>query len=545
MAVAAAQWPRAVLLHALSVSVGVILTVMATRILGKKHETRAPKTGAASHAAEPSPRQPSEGANVGGLDRPAPRAPRRSFDGTHGLRQSGPASRMSLVKRATTAGDSDSEGEEERGPAIPRRLLSPVPSTQLTSIVVFGADGNLATKKLLPTLYILWRRRLLPRDVLVFGFARPAGGGGVLHDTEHFRVWLRELLETHAAGTRRESDSSEDDARQLSDFVSRCHFMGGQFGSVDATRGLLALVAREEKLRHALRGSGQRWLQKSRSARGDGADAAAPLPAARMYYLSVPPFLYAQICAALDAVRKASFLPSLDSRLGPRPPPEEVQEQFVLEKPFGRDVATCAELMGRLSMLKASETCAARAHCSPRTAARAPRSSPPRRIFTRLTNDSCHAPLTRDVPRGARPANPPRSSPPPSRARGQYSHRPCGAPTGAAPAMWTWPRARRFYIDHYLGKELVMNLLVLRFANVCFGAIWNRQHIKSVQVIFKEKIGAEGRAGYFDECAPPRAAAPPRRAPPRHAPPRHAPPRVECAAYCPTPIPTCIVLSRG
>ena len=42
----------------------------------------------------------------------------------------------------------------------------------------------------------------------------------------------------------------------------------------------------------------------------------------------------------------------------------------------------------------------------------------------------------------------------------------------------------RFYIDHYLGKELVMNLLVLRFANVCFGAIWNRQHIKSVQVIF-------------------------------------------------------------
>ena len=46
-----------------------------------------------------------------------------------------------------------------------------------------------------------------------------------------------------------------------------------------------------------------------------------------------------------------------------------------------------------------------------------------------------------------------------------------------------------------------MNLLVLRFANVCFGAIWNRQHIKSVQVIFKEKIGAEGRAGYFDQYA--------------------------------------------
>ena len=88
------------------------------------------------------------------------------------------------------------------------------------------------------------------------------------------------------------------------------------------------------------------------------------------------------------------------------------EEQFILEKPFGRDVDTCSQLMAKLSMLKKSQT---------------------------------------------------------------------------------------FYIDHYLGKELVMNLLVLRFANVCFGAVWNRQHIKSVQVIFKEKIGAEGRAGYFDQ----------------------------------------------
>jgi len=41
-----------------------------------------------------------------------------------------------------------------------------------------------------------------------------------------------------------------------------------------------------------------------------------------------------------------------------------------------------------------------------------------------------------------------------------------------------------YRIDHYLGKELVMNLLVLRFANVCFQAIWNRQHIKNVQVFY-------------------------------------------------------------
>ena len=43
-----------------------------------------------------------------------------------------------------------------------------------------------------------------------------------------------------------------------------------------------------------------------------------------------------------------------------------------------------------------------------------------------------------------------------------------------------------------------MNLLVLRFANVCFEGIWSRQHIKCVQVIFKEAHGTLGRGGYFD-----------------------------------------------
>ena len=42
-----------------------------------------------------------------------------------------------------------------------------------------------------------------------------------------------------------------------------------------------------------------------------------------------------------------------------------------------------------------------------------------------------------------------------------------------------------------------MNLLVLRFANVCFQGIWNRQYIKNVQVIFKEDFGTQGRVGPF------------------------------------------------
>jgi len=55
-----------------------------------------------------------------------------------------------------------------------------------------------------------------------------------------------------------------------------------------------------------------------------------------------------------------------------------------------------------------------------------------------------------------------------------------------------------FRIDHYLGKEMVQNLIVLRFANVVFEPLWNRQHIASVTITFKEDIGTEGRGGYFD-----------------------------------------------
>eukprot|EP00871_Galdieria_phlegrea_P003639 jgi/Galph1/4276/GphlegSOOS_G2924.1 len=56
-----------------------------------------------------------------------------------------------------------------------------------------------------------------------------------------------------------------------------------------------------------------------------------------------------------------------------------------------------------------------------------------------------------------------------------------------------------FRIDHYLGKELVQNLMVLRFANYLLEPLWNRDHIASVQIDFKENFGVEGRAGYFDE----------------------------------------------
>jgi glucose-6-phosphate 1-dehydrogenase len=55
-----------------------------------------------------------------------------------------------------------------------------------------------------------------------------------------------------------------------------------------------------------------------------------------------------------------------------------------------------------------------------------------------------------------------------------------------------------YRIDHYLGKEVIQNLMVLRFANRIFEPIWNRDHIESVSISWSEEIGCEGRAGYFD-----------------------------------------------
>ena len=55
-----------------------------------------------------------------------------------------------------------------------------------------------------------------------------------------------------------------------------------------------------------------------------------------------------------------------------------------------------------------------------------------------------------------------------------------------------------FRIDHYLGKETVQNILVLRFANTIFEPIWNRNYISNIQITSSETVGVEDRAGYYE-----------------------------------------------
>ncbi|MEZ6000482.1 glucose-6-phosphate dehydrogenase [Hyphomonas sp.] len=55
-----------------------------------------------------------------------------------------------------------------------------------------------------------------------------------------------------------------------------------------------------------------------------------------------------------------------------------------------------------------------------------------------------------------------------------------------------------FRIDHYLGKETVQNLMVLRFGNILFEPLWSRNYIDHIQITVAEDLGLEGRADYYD-----------------------------------------------
>lgn len=56
-----------------------------------------------------------------------------------------------------------------------------------------------------------------------------------------------------------------------------------------------------------------------------------------------------------------------------------------------------------------------------------------------------------------------------------------------------------YRIDHYLGKETVQNLLVLRFGNTIFEPLWSRAHVDHVQITVAEDIGVEGRGKFYEK----------------------------------------------
>lgn len=61
-----------------------------------------------------------------------------------------------------------------------------------------------------------------------------------------------------------------------------------------------------------------------------------------------------------------------------------------------------------------------------------------------------------------------------------------------------FPEEDTFRIDHYLGKEMIQNIMALRFSNSIISSIWNNKMISNIQVTLSESLGVEERGGYYD-----------------------------------------------
>ena len=229
-------------------------------------------------------------------------------------------------------------------------------------LVIFGATGDLARRKLYPALYGLCRDGLLPDNFAVVGAARRR------KTTAAFRAELfREL-----AGSARFPVKK---GQPWSAFVRRFFY--------------LPLDLRERSSYERLR----RLLDEL-----DGRFTAA---GNRLFYLAVAPENFAPAAANLAS-----------AGLAPNDPP--AWQRLVIEKPFGRDLASAGELNRRI-----------------------------RKAF---------------------------------------------------------PEEQIYRIDHYLGKAMIQNIAVIRFANAFFEALWNRHYVHNVQITVSETLGVEERAAYYEQA---------------------------------------------
>lgn len=162
------------------------------------------------------------------------------------------------------------------------------------TLVIFGASGDLARRKLVPAVYGLWQDGLLPPLVTLLGFARHP------KTDEAFRQELRQAVEKFSHGRT-------VDAQAWDGFARRLHYQVGDYDDPAAFRALGAYLEKQAAEEHR--------------------------PANALFYLATPPQTFPLVVRRLG---EAGL-----SRAGAKAPP---WSRIVIEKPFGSDLASARAL---------------------------------------------------------------------------------------------------------------------------------------------------------------------------------------------------------
>ncbi len=228
-------------------------------------------------------------------------------------------------------------------------------------VILFGASGDLAKRKVIPAMYDLAQHDSLGERYAIVGFARTP------MSDEKFRGTVGEAAKTI-------SEVGPIDPAKWDEFASNLYYTAGEYGDQNSYAQLAKRLTEID---------GERKLGGN-----------------RLFYLSTPPGVYPDIVEQLGRAGLA------------RPSNPNSWVRIIIEKPFGRDLASAKEL---------------------------------NQIVLNVFEEK-----------------------------------------------------QVYRIDHYLGKDTVQNLLVLRFGNGIFEPLWNRNYVDHVQITASETLGVERRGGFYE-----------------------------------------------